>query len=394
MRLRLSLFSHVVALVFGAYGLGLFLLGPCLTAIAETYRVSLAMAGMQFAAFSFGVLPGVLVGGYLYERCSKKWTVVGGSALVSVGVLLYAAAPSVGVQPTFAWALAVLVVFGIGGGLLEVAGNAIMADLNPDRSALAVNYIHAVLAVGAVIGPWLAGQLMEAGLSWRIPYVVAGLATVVTSIILVLLPQPRIEPAAAMKGADLRALLRRGVVWVAFAGVSLYCAAEAGVIGWIPAFMERSLGASKLAAASAVSVFWLAMTGGRIICTLGASLMRPQTFVLVLCGLGAAASAAITASQSRAMCYLLVALSGLAFSGVFAMVLAHAAGELGQYLGAAYSIIISGIAAGSLWFPPAMGWIAQATSMRVALLVPPAMLVIQVLLYLPYALKRRQVAAT
>jgi FHS family glucose/mannose:H+ symporter-like MFS transporter len=390
----LSLFSHVIALVFGAYGLGLFLLGPCLTAIAGTYRVSLAMAGMQFAAFSFGVLPGVLVGGYLYERFSKKWTVVGGGALISIGVVCYAAAPSVGAQPTFAWALGALVVFGIGGGLLEVAGNAIMADLNPGRSALAVNYVHAVLAVGAVIGPWLAGQLMEAGLSWRLPYVVAGLATAVAMLVLVMLPQPHIQPAHAMKSADLRALLGRGVVWVAFAGVSLYCAAEAGVIGWIPAFMERTLGASKLAAASAISVFWLAMTGGRIVCTVGASLMRPQTFVLLLCALGAGASFAITVSQSQAMCYLFVALSGLAFSGVFAMVLAHAAGELGQYLGAAYSIIISGIAAGALWFPPAMGWIAQATNMRIALLVPPAMLVMQVLLYLPYAVKRGPVAAT
>ena len=146
------------------------------------------------------------------------------------------------------------------------------------------------------------------------------------------------------------------------------------MVGWVSSFMENDLHASKTASSSVVSVFWLAMTVGRVVCTLGASRLRPQTFVVLLCALGAAASYGIGASQSQATCYLLVALSGLAFSGIFAMVLAHAAVELGRYIGAAYGVIISGVAVGSLVFPPAMGWIGEASSMRLALAVPSALL--------------------
>ena len=393
MRLRLSALSHAVALVFGAYGVGLFLLGPSMTAIAATYRVSLAVAGLSFAAFSLGFLPCVFLAGYLYERVSRKWTVAGGGALITFSLLFIAAAPAIGARPVFVLGLAGMALLGIGGGLLEVAGNAIMADLNPQRAALAVNYAHALLAVGAVVGPWMAGQLMQAGVSWQVPYLVAGGACLVAFVALTVQREPAVESPARMSVGDMRALLSRGIVWVAFAGIVLYVAAETGVVGWVSAFMENDLHASKAASCSVVSVFWLAMTAGRIFCTLGASLLRPQTFVVVLCALGAAAAYGIGACPSQGACYLLVALSGLAFSGIFGMVLTHAAAELGRYLGAAYGVIVSGVAVGSLVFPPAMGWIAAASSMRVALVVPAALLAAQAVLYLPYVVKRRPLAS-
>lgn len=388
MRLRLSALSHAVAVVFGAYGVGLFLLGPSLTSIAATYDVALKVVGLTFGAFSLGFLPGVFLGGYLYEQVSRKWTVAAGSALTGCGFLLFAWAPAVGPHPVFALALAAVAVLGVGGALLEVAGNAIMADLNPDRPALAVNYVHALLAIGAVVGPWMAGAFMEAGISWQVPYAIAAGCTLAALIVLAAQREPPVQATTRMSTADMRALLGRGVVWVAFAGVVLYVAAETGVIGWVPAFMETDLHASKSVASNAISVFWIAMTVGRLICTWGASLFRPQTFVLILSALGAAAALGIPACRSAGAVYALVALSGLAFSAIFAMVLAHAAAELGRYLGAAYGLIISGIAAGSFLFPPAMGWIADATSMRVALLVPGALLVVQALVYLPYVFRR------
>jgi len=379
----------MVALVFGAYGVGLFLLGPSMTAIAATYSVPLKVAGLSFVAFSVGFLPCVFLAGYLYERWSRKGAVAVGGALIATGLLAFAAAPGIGTRPAFGLAFVAMLLLGMGAALLEVAGNAIMADLNPARAALAVNYAHAALAVGAVIGPWMAGQLMQAQLSWRIAYVVAGGCCVAA---LIALAAQRAAPVASSQQInlrDMRALLQRPVVWVAFAGIVLYVAAETGIVGWVSTFMERDLHASKAASCSVVSVFWLAMTGGRLICTLGASLLPPQAWVVALCAAGAAASYGIGACHTPAACYALVALSGLAFSGIFAMVLAHAAAELGRYLGAAYSLIISGVAIGSLTFPPAMGWIADVSSMRTALTVPAALLAAQAILYLPYATRRR-----
>jgi len=141
-------------------------------------------------------------------------------------------------------------------------------------------------------------------------------------------------------------------------------------------------------ASSAISVFWLAMTAGRMVCTALSSVMRPQTFVLALCVGGSIAAAGIAASPSPAACYATVALSGLFFSGIFAMVLAHAGKILGGHLGAAFGIIISGIAFGSMVIPAAMGWVAEAVGMRIALLMPAVALTAQVILYIPYVVRR------
>jgi fucose permease len=364
-----------------------------MTALAATYKIPLKVAGLSFAAFSLGFLPWVFLGGYLYEQVSRKWTVAAGAAMISLGLLFFGAAPAIGSHPVVAFAFAAALLLGMGAGLLEVAGNALMADLNPERAALAVNYAHTLLAVGAVVGPWMAGQFMQAGISFQIPYLIAGGGCLAALVALIIQREPAAAATRRMSTADMRALLGRGVVWAAFAGIVLYVAAETGVVGWVSAFMERDLHASKTASSGAVSVFWLAMTAGRVICTLGASLLRPQTWVVALCAAGAAACCGIGACHSVAACYLLVALSGLTFSGIFGMVLAHAAGELGRYLGAAYGVIVSGAAPGLLLFPPAMGWIADASSLRVALIVPPALLAGQALLYLPYAVRRSARAA-
>jgi FHS family glucose/mannose:H+ symporter-like MFS transporter len=393
MRLRLSSLSHCVALVFGAYGVGLFLLGPSMTAIAATYRTDKATVGMSYTAFSVGFLPGVFLAGYLYEQVSRKWTVAAGGGLIGASLVFFASAPAIGPNPVIWIAFAGMACLGFGGSLLELAGNAVMADMNADRPALAVNYVHSLLAVGAIVGPWMAGQLMQAGLSWQIPYVIAGACCLTATIVLALQREPPAASPRKMDIADMRALLRKSIVWVAFAGIGLYVAAETGIVGWVPSFMEENLGASKLSAGSVISVFWFAMTVGRMFCTWGASLLRPQTWVVLLCVLGAAAAAGIGSCRSQALCYVLVGLSGLTFSGIFGMVLAHAASELGKYLGAAYSVIVSGVAIGSLSFPPAMGWIAKASSMRLALIVPAALLAAQALLYLPYILRRQPSAA-
>lgn len=374
--------------MFGAYGIGLFLLGPCLTAIAATYRVSIATTGMLFAAFSIGFLLCVFPFGVLYERVSKKWLLAGGFALMTFGMTLFALAPAVGSRPVFALAFVSLMVMAAGGSSLESAGNALMADLNPGRSALALNYAHALLAVGAVLGPWMAGQLMQAGLSWQVPYLIAAGCCLVVLLVLLFQPEPVISHSDEMTLPALRRVAGKSIVWIAFAGITLYVAAETGIVGWVPAFMERSLNASKAGASGSVSLFWLAMTAGRLLCTALASLIRPQTFVVLLSAGGAIASAGIAASRSPAMCYMFVALSGLLLSGIFAMVLAHAGAILGGRLGAAFGIIISGIAVGSMIIPPGMGWLAEAAGMRLALLAPAVALAATAVLYLPFALKR------
>ena len=113
---RLSPLTYTLALVLVCYGLVLFTFGPCLTAIAETFGVPLGRTGLIFTFCSVGLLPSVVLSGFLSERLGKRPVILAGVVLLGAGSALFAASPALGSDPRFAYALAAMVVIGIGAG--------------------------------------------------------------------------------------------------------------------------------------------------------------------------------------------------------------------------------------------------------------------------------------
>ena len=240
---RLSPLTYTLGFVLLCYGLVMFTPGPCLTAIAETFGVPLGQTGLLFSFLSLGLLPSVMLSGFLSERIGKRPVILVGVLLLGLGSALFAASPALGAQPHFALALAAMVFVGIGAGGVESVGNALIADDNQPSPAFALNFTHAFFAVGAVVGPVAAGLLLRSGLPWQLLFY--GGAVLLGIVLPVLAAQrPRVLHGDPMSMGAAMGLLRSSLLWLLLIVLALYVGAEVGLSAWVSPLMEKVLGAA------------------------------------------------------------------------------------------------------------------------------------------------------
>ena len=376
---RLSPLTYRLALTLLCYGLVVFSFGPCLTAIADTYQIPLGRTGLLFTLYSAGLIPAVLLAGFLAETIGKRRIIAGSILVLGISSALFAAAPALGQQPIFALALAVMVLMGIGAGGIESIGNALIADENQPTPAFAMNFVHAFFAVGAVIGPLGAGLLLRAGLPWQVVfYAGAGLLVL---LLMAMIGQPRVSDRSGESPLAAVGLFRSSLLWLLLIVLSFYVGAEVGFSAWVSPLMEKVLGADRGTAALAVSIFWAFMIVGRVAVSFLATRFRPAPLLLAV-GIGSAlASYGVARSPSVEWCLALSAVNGLFMAGVFGLVATDAARYFPEKSGAVFGILTAGVGVGAMLVPAAMGLLASAADLRMAMLVPAVLMAIVALVY-------------
>lgn len=378
---RLSPLTYTLCFVLLCYGLVIFTFGPCLTAIAETFGVPLGRMGLLFTFSSLGLLPSVVLSGFVSERVGKRPVVLVGIFLLGLGSALFAASPALGVEPRFAWALVAMVLIGIGAGSVESAGNALIADDNQPSPAFALNFTHAFFAMGAVVGPVAAGLLLRSRLPWQLLFY--GGAVLLGIMLPALAAQrPRLPHGDPMSAGAAVGLLRSSLLWLLLIVLALYVGAEVGLSAWVSPLMEEVLGAGRGVAAMAVAAFWGCMIVGRLVTSHLSTRMRSVPLILGLAGGSVVANVGVALAPTIGSCLVLSGLSGLFMSGMFGMVVTDAARYFPERSGAVFGLLVFGVGIGALVIPAAMGWVAMAGGLRLAMLIPPALMLVVVIAYL------------
>ncbi len=381
---KLSGLTYTLSFTLLCYGLVVFSFGPCLTAIAETYHIQLGRTGLLFSLYSMGLLPTVLLTGFLSELVGKRPIIVGSVLALGCGSALFAGAPAFGAQPQFAVALATMVLMGIGAGGIESIGNALIADENQPSPGFAMNFVHAFFAIGAVAGPFAAGMLVGAGLPWQIVFY-AGAALIAILLVAMSL-QPKHPERRGENPLHALSLFRSPLLWLLLLVLAFYVGAEVGFSAWVSPLMEKVLGASRGVAALPVSLFWAFIFIGRLITSALSLRYQPAPLLLVL-GIGSAlSSVGVALSPTLTMCLVMSAANGLFMSGVFGLVATDAARYFPDKSGAVFGILTAGVGIGALIIPAAMGALASSADLRLAMLVPPVLMGCVALVYaLPWS---------
>ncbi len=352
--------NFLYAVYFGA-------IGVLLPAIGATFQTEPAAQGQLFPANFAGMIASVLICGALSDRFGRKNVLLGGAALFGVGLFLF------GVAPGFGLALLAAPLVGAGSGGMVIVGNALVSDIFPERRAVLLNLTQIMFGAGAAVGPSLAKFLLGMGTGWRFLY--HGLALAMLGAFLAILFQPAPRRNAAASGSinwnDLRDLLRQPAFGILCLSQGLYAGAEVGFFQWMPTYFQTLAGGAALSGI-VVSVFWIAMTVGRI--ATGSLLERlpllPFGITLAVLAAASGVCALLMPTPPLALCF--VALTGLLFSGIYSVVLAEAAHRFAHRAGTVFGGIaaLAGIGCAlSPWAVGAMG--ASALGWRVAIGLSP-----------------------
>jgi fucose permease len=129
-------------------GIVMTFIGPMLPILSARWSLSDARSGYLIFFQFFSSMFGMLVSGHMVQRRGYRFTLIVGAVLMASGMALLASGP---------WLLGILAVctLGVGYGITTPAGNLRTAEINPERSASALNVINAVWGVGAMSSPFL-----------------------------------------------------------------------------------------------------------------------------------------------------------------------------------------------------------------------------------------------
>ena len=148
-----------------------------------------------YACGSFG-------GGLVTERIGRRPVLSIAAVLIGVGLALQATAP------TWAIFLVAAAPAGLGSGVVDGGMNGLVLDLFRRRPGGALNLLHLGFSVGAATAPIVIGQLIGAGVEWRVIVAATAAWAVVIGLLfgLHVMPSGRhVRPAEGDSGAIPRA---------------------------------------------------------------------------------------------------------------------------------------------------------------------------------------------
>jgi MFS transporter, FHS family, glucose/mannose:H+ symporter len=373
------------------------LLGPILPMLAARWRLDDAEAGSLFIAQFMGVMIGSALSSPMIER-------LGSLRLMAFSYAAMAAAVAcLGVN---SWGIGLMSVlsYGFAIGLTAPVTNLLVAEINSERRAAALNILNFVWALGAVAGPPLIALFARDG---RLVRPLIGLAALLLGIALLIArrpltdlssranqPQPNQKDPSPFERSALRAwaspygLLTGGLIFI-------YVGTESATAGWIASYAQR-LGTSVSEFGTMTpSFFWAGLLIGRVVAP--TALRRVSEAALVLISLLVASTGLVVILLGSSLTTVSsgAGLAGLGLAAVFPTTFAiftrHFGRQASQLTG--FVFVLGGM--GGALIP----WLVGLTSarfgdLRIGLLIPlfgvASMIVLQIVIIRALALRHLQ----
>ena len=356
----------IIYALFFTYALSTGLLGTFMSTLLAQFDVSVADGGTFTFVQYLGSTIATLFSGWLLCRYRKWNLVIAAGAVLALSDLIVRGVFS------FPMFLAVLFLLGISGKLVDVSGNALVAQVFSARKGLYMNLLHATFGTGNFLGPIFAGWVLTAGIGWQTSFVATGILAAAIVVLTAGLKHSGSLPETAPDQAEklqIGKLLSERRVRMLMLSLFFYCGHQIGISSWIPLFMEREFGVSAGTAGIGVSVFWLGLIAGRLACSWLTGFVDVKKLLaggLIIATAGFAAGILIHSPAA--------VITGCAIAGLFAgaaiplcLILTYDSYALLQ--GTASMLMFVSISAGQLLYPWLMGIAAEHAGLMASMMI-------------------------
>ena len=261
--------AYFAAFVF--LGLTTGSLGPTLTSLAEQTQVGLSAISYVFTARSAGYLFGSVLSGKLFDRRSGNPIMAAMLFIISVMMALVPLAPRL-------WLLLItMLVLGAAESGLDVGANTLLGWVHGTRVGPFMNAMHSLFGVGALSAPLIVARTISLRLPATHSYLF--LAMLLMPVSLVFLRLPSSTPTTrTVAGEHAAARPRKVFLFASF--LFLYVGAEVGFAGWIYTYATTLRLSDVNTAAYLTSLFWGALTVGRILTIPIAIRISPESVLI------------------------------------------------------------------------------------------------------------------
>lgn len=213
----------------------------------KSYQIPLSQITL-LVTFNFGIqlLTDVLSIGVI-EKVGYRSAIVGAHVLSAAGLVLLTILPEIFPIPFFGILIAVMI-YAVGGGLLEVLVSPIVEACPSDSKEKAMSMLHSFYCWGHA-GVVLVSTTFFGAFGtehWKLLAIIWALLPAVNAFVFARVPIAPLIPDGA-PGMSIKELFRVKIFWVLLMMMVCAGASEQAVSQWASAFAEKGLGISKAA---------------------------------------------------------------------------------------------------------------------------------------------------
>jgi len=338
------------SICFISLGLGAASLGPLLPSLADTTNTSLGQISFLFTASSLGYMAGSAGGGRLYDRFN------GHKLMILALVLIVLTNVFIPFLPSFYLLLIAMFLAGFGSGAVDIGGNVNLMWVFGSDVGTYMNGMHFCFGLGAFISPMLIHGVMKlsgGALTW--PYWTLAIAFTPGIVGLWLLkapdnPEKAQETIPSGRANNILVLLMMVLFF-------LYVGIEGGFGGWIFSYVTETDVATETAASFMNSIFWGALTLGRLISIPLAKKLKPSKLLIGNFSLAIISLGLILIWPVNTFVVWAVSIGfGFALSSVFPTLMALSESRM-KVTGKVTSMFFLGVSMGGIVMPMVLGQI-------------------------------------
>jgi MFS family permease len=360
MSYRRDLFTWTAFGALFAFGYLNAVLGPALPYIRSVEGISYVVGALHQVAFALG---GGLAGALsARDRMpfSRRTMIAGGLAGGGLAGL------ALGYGETAPVTIAGAFVMGLLASLALIRIWGALADAHGSRRAVAMTEGEVAVSLAGVATPLLIGALAATSATWRLTFAV-GMAVALVAAIGVLradVPTPR--PAASERRGGTRA---QPTLVIIFAIVAL----EFALSFWLASYLNDDVGLARNIAVAMVSGLYASNLLGRLLASRLARTRSPEHVLVIALGSVVLGLPFLLAAASATAAVAGIVLAGAGIGALFPLTSSLHIQASGRTADSALGETLAVAALGMTSGPLIAGAIAEVTSLRVGLLVLPAM---------------------
>lgn len=338
------------------FGVSLITLGSVATTLKTKFLLDGIAAGTLFSILPFGILTGSLIFGPVCDRYGYRLL------LITACIAMFAGFEGIAFVQSLAVLKACIFIFGLGGGIINGATNAIVADISTKKKAANLSLLGVFFGIGALGMPLVLATLAETFHSLHIVAVV-GFFTLVVALLCAFVSFPPAKQKENRSSVNWKKLVQWLLLLIALF-LFFQSSFEAIVNNWATTYLTSKRVMSESRALYGLSIHVAGMVVMRLLTGIlfrNISPQKIQWICLVLLTLG------IALMQFGADQYIIITglfLSGAGLAGGFPIMLGFAGERFPELTGTAFSFIFTVALIGNMLINYLMGIIVQKYGVR------------------------------
>lgn len=301
------------------------ILGSLLPLISSEYSLNNTVSGALISAHQVGNLIAGFIAGVLPIYMGRKKAIMFLCSFVVMGFLIMI------ITGNPVLLILGFIFTGLSRGSISNFNNAIVNEVS-NSSPAALNILHSVFAIGALIAPFLviACTYLAGDIGWKIAAGVIILLAIVSIILF-----SRIEIDVHMEKKEKKKIsyvfLKNHYFWISAGILFFYLCAEASINGWIVKYFVDSNIMTTQYAQVLASLLWVVILAGRLTCAYLGNRVSKNKLLLLTSISTACFYLLLLATQS--LLIITIAIMGLGYSmaGIYPTTISSVGGTIKAY---------------------------------------------------------------